>query len=802
MGIGYIILLPITFLIYLLIVESLVDSVRENCNIDKINELIQCAYYDDYSRMPDFREVDCYWDESLLAQKIYANVAERSESNAIDPDLWASLFQDYRKKITSLVKPHSNNSSCEICDLNNLPVNIDNSSGIYLSLHMAADRSGDYSSAWKYLTAFNEVEQNLHRESVPFVSESQINDINERFAWNWFDEVPLSELLSPSPIILVGMMNSGVELLDEMLSQHTSIDSTKSKRRTLDSSVSFDSPFAHFTETRSLILALKKEYDDVTDTSSSSSSSSSSSESLSSELKRIQQTILETWRTSSGGGYHSNSGKSCVSSDDETEDDDNKLCSYSNSDKSKSILVDSYPANFADLGWILTVFPNATIVHVIRHPLDSILETLRTKFDTSLHWKSTTSMSNMLHAFSTFVAVMDFWNRKLPNRIIEVVYEDLISDPITAIVPILNRLGLSSSIQDNDSDVSMDKNTGAQSFASAVTRLSSKAVHQPHQWTRYSREFYVYKVVLYFFINERLPRPFGPGSTAVNWDISGAKDVLLGAQYYYNGIAELDLLSGQRYAEGNDDRSSKKDKKKQQQQQQEEADADVVALPRRSESSGWRDVSVPVRRSSMGVMLNQLGLKVGVEIGVQKGDYSETLLTDWKSCEKLYLIDVWAPQESYFDAANKDLDVQEQYLAQTKHRLKPFATRSSPNPVEIVILRNFSSDAHHFIPDNSVDFIYIDARHDFCAVKEDIELFWPKLRPGGIFSGHDYLTQDDLEQVPSHTKERWDICADGSIERRAVKGAVDDFVDRNGFRIAVTVENDTFPSWIVRKPFV
>lgn len=32
----------------------------------------------------------------------------------------------------------------------------------------------------------------------------------------------------------------------------------------------------------------------------------------------------------------------------------------------------------------------------------------------------------------------------------------------------------------------------------------------------------------------------------------------------------------------------------------------------------------------------------------------------------------------------------------------------------------------------SLDFVYVDARHDYCAVKEDILLYWPKVRPGGI----------------------------------------------------------------------
>jgi hypothetical protein len=86
-------------------------------------------------------------------------------------------------------------------------------------------------------------------------------------------------------------------------------------------------------------------------------------------------------------------------------------------------------------------------------------------------------------------------------------------------------------------------------------------------------------------------------------------------------------------------------------------------------------------------------------------------------------------------------------------------------------------------------------------VTEDIELYWPKLRPGGIFAGHDYLCQNDLKYVSSHVNQRWDICADESIHPRAVKGAVDDFADKMNLKIAITYDdNPPFLTWIIRKP--
>jgi predicted O-methyltransferase YrrM len=40
--------------------------------------------------------------------------------------------------------------------------------------------------------------------------------------------------------------------------------------------------------------------------------------------------------------------------------------------------------------------------------------------------------------------------------------------------------------------------------------------------------------------------------------------------------------------------------------------------------------------------------------------------------------------------------------------------------------------------DGSLDFVFLDARHTFEEVRQDLASWWPKLRPGGLFAGHDY----------------------------------------------------------------
>jgi hypothetical protein len=52
--------------------------------------------------------------------------------------------------------------------------------------------------------------------------------------------------------------------------------------------------------------------------------------------------------------------------------------------------------------------------------------------------------------------------------------------------------------------------------------------------------------------------------------------------------------------------------------------------------------------------------------------------------------------------------------------------------------RRVSPEAANAFADQSLDFVFIDARHTFDAVSQDLAAWWPKLRPGALMAGHDY----------------------------------------------------------------
>ena len=63
-----------------------------------------------------------------------------------------------------------------------------------------------------------------------------------------------------------------------------------------------------------------------------------------------------------------------------------------------------------------------------------------------------------------------------------------------------------------------------------------------------------------------------------------------------------------------------------------------------------------------------------------------------------------------------------------------------------------SQTAVFMIDDGTLDWVYLDGRHDYDGVREDIEIWLPKIKKGGIIAGHDYAHHPDIKQWPGVKK--------------------------------------------------
>lgn len=111
------------------------------------------------------------------------------------------------------------------------------------------------------------------------------------------------------------------------------------------------------------------------------------------------------------------------------------------------------------------------------------------------------------------------------------------------------------------------------------------------------------------------------------------------------------------------------------------------------------------------------------EVGVDEGVFTEQILATCKPA-KLHLIDIWASERYHPGKAS---------VVERK-----FHDQIRDGVVEINI--GYSMDVLRNFEDEYFDWIYIDSAHTYSTTAEELKLARRKVKPGGIISGHDYVT--------------------------------------------------------------
>ena len=137
---------------------------------------------------------------------------------------------------------------------------------------------------------------------------------------------------------------------------------------------------------------------------------------------------------------------------------------------------------------------------------------------------------------------------------------------------------------------------------------------------------------------------------------------------------------------------------------------------------------------------------VGAEIGVWKGDSFLTLLQNCPNIKTLHGVDSYEPYNDYiasgiFKSNQPILTIDRKEIDFCKlvcyHRLE-----YSGNKDKIRFHEMDSNEAAEHIDDDSLDFIFLDAYLTGEQAKNDLEVWYPKVKTGGIFSGHDWDCKD------------------------------------------------------------
>jgi len=162
-------------------------------------------------------------------------------------------------------------------------------------------------------------------------------------------------------------------------------------------------------------------------------------------------------------------------------------------------------------------------------------------------------------------------------------------------------------------------------------------------------------------------------------------------------------------------------------------------------------------------LANARGLTgTAVELGVNRGEFAANFLARWEG-KRYIAVDHYLPYPDMPNPRAQDRDVAHAMLAR-------FGNRVEWQELDTVL-------ALEAMEPESVDALYTDAFHALWAVQKELDVGWTRVRPGGMFAGHDF------------DYHCGDVCY-----------AVRSFAAKHGLEVFLTQDGDSPWSWYTFKP--
>ena len=139
------------------------------------------------------------------------------------------------------------------------------------------------------------------------------------------------------------------------------------------------------------------------------------------------------------------------------------------------------------------------------------------------------------------------------------------------------------------------------------------------------------------------------------------------------------------------------------------------------------------------VLLNLPKQSIGAEIGVHVGDFSSEILKTVHP-KTLFLVDPWEFQAGaeYARAWYGAKHVQNQETMDARYNGVMQRFKKEIESEQVIVYRDYSANFLRQLPDDFLDWIYIDGNHLYEYTRLDLNLSIKKVKPGGLITGDEW----------------------------------------------------------------
>ena len=142
------------------------------------------------------------------------------------------------------------------------------------------------------------------------------------------------------------------------------------------------------------------------------------------------------------------------------------------------MFLEKYTYNYLYLGFIAKAFPNAPIIHLQRNPMDACFAMSKQPF-----FSFAFTVDDLARYYLAYDRLINHWRSILGDRLIEVSYEVLVTDPENETRQLIDKLGLDFEY----ACLKFDKNTAPSATASSVQIRDKVHSRSVNRWRHFEK---------------------------------------------------------------------------------------------------------------------------------------------------------------------------------------------------------------------------------------------------------------------------------------------------------------------------